>query len=86
MADAYYNTCPDAGGSNDYARGLVVGVVSTLMAMTGMTYEKAISTMADSLPVSFSTERLPDAFCADIIKCFDGKVRALSVKDVVRGV
>jgi hypothetical protein len=35
LKDALYNTRDDSGASDDYARGLVVGVVSTLMSRGG---------------------------------------------------
>ena len=66
IKDALYNVDPHSGASDDYAQGLVTGVVTTLMAATGLKYDHVIHLVADRLPRSFSLDRIPRAFRKDI--------------------
>jgi hypothetical protein len=67
-ADALYNVHEDSGASADYSRGLVVGVVAGMMAVTGKAYADVIPVVADLLPDGILFDRLPEAFRADVIK------------------
>ena len=76
LADALYNVKPNTGGSDDYARGLVVGAVSALMAATGKDFEAVVPVIAENLPATFDPGRLPGAFRSEIVDEFDKLVRA----------
>ena len=49
LKDAMANFSPRSGASDEYCKGLIVGVVSALMA-TGMTWRNAIAHAANSMP------------------------------------
>jgi hypothetical protein len=66
LKDALYNTRDDSGASDDYARGLVVGVVSTLMAREEMTFEQAMLVVVENLPRGFNPMKLPESFRKDL--------------------
>lgn len=68
LKDALYNVHTDSGASADYSRGLVVGVVSTIMAMEGVSFETAVSIVRCHLPRGYRPERLPEAFREDFAK------------------
>lgn len=54
---AHESTIP----KHPYAQGVVVGVVSTLMAQ-GLTFEEAFSEMVDNLPKDFDAQTLPNCW------------------------
>jgi hypothetical protein len=62
LIDALVNVRRDSGASDDYAKGLVIGVVSALMAESGCCFESVAADVARSLPVGFELDRLPDVF------------------------
>jgi hypothetical protein len=62
IANALYNVCSASGASDDYARGMIVGVVSALMAVRDDSFESVAQYVASKLPVSFDPKRLPEAF------------------------
>jgi hypothetical protein len=72
LIDALYNVHTASGASDDYARGLVVGVVSTLMAVTGDSFEEVLPVVVKHIPLSFDPDRLPPAFRTD---CEDERER-----------
>jgi hypothetical protein len=65
-ADALYNVREDSGASDDYSRGLVVGLVAGLMAATGKTYADVAPIVADLMPDGILWSRLPEAFRDDL--------------------
>ena len=65
LMDALYNVHNASGASDDYSRGLVVGVVATLMSATGMSYEEAVRLIKSLLHHSFDPNRIPSAFRND---------------------
>lgn len=54
LKDALYNLHPSSGADDEYCKGLVVGVVSALMA-TGMTFSDSLRQVANCLPVGTRT-------------------------------
>jgi hypothetical protein len=58
LKDALYNTAKVSGSSIDYGKGVVVGVVSTLMAYN-IPFEAAYDIMCESLPKDFRTACIP---------------------------
>ena len=53
LKDALYNMDHKSGASEEYARGLVVGVVS--MLMSSMTFDEAMDTVAEYMPNTKTT-------------------------------
>jgi hypothetical protein len=49
MRDTMYNLHPTSGASDEYCKGLLVGVVGALMAV-GMSWDEAISHAAINMP------------------------------------
>jgi len=62
LKDALHNVCVESGASDDYSRGLVVGVVSALMAASGKSYDEVTLVVANCLPYPFDPNRIPRAF------------------------
>lgn len=77
LKDALYNVRTSSGACDEYVRGLVVGVVATLMAATGGDFESIVPTVVEHLPVSFRPDRLPpafrDAFVEEFARQLDAK-------------
>jgi len=67
LADALYNLCVRSGASDDYAKGLVVGAMSALMAETGKDYGELVPILAELMPARFDPIRLPGAWRADFL-------------------
>ena len=67
LKDALHNVCAESGASDDYSRGLVVGVVSALMAATGMSYNDVVLIVANHLPYPFDPIRIPTNWRNDFI-------------------
>lgn len=67
LADALYNVHTSSGASDDYAKGLVVGAMSALMAESGADFREIIPVIVEHLPISFRPDRLPEAWRADIV-------------------
>jgi len=58
-----------SGATNDYARGIVVGVVSTIMA-AGMTFDEAIDTVAQFMPnTKMARLTVPDSWEGKLSAC-----------------
>lgn len=66
IADAVYYAHPTSGASADNAKGVIIGMVSGLMAC-GLTYADAIGLVSKSLPHDYRDESLPAAWAHDII-------------------
>lgn len=64
LKDALCNLSPRSGAGVDYNRGLMVGVVSTLMAF-GYDFQQAVALLAPMLPPGLHWENLPDAWHVD---------------------
>jgi hypothetical protein len=62
LKDALHNVCVESGASDDYSRGLVVGVVSALMAVTGWSFSDVSLIVANCLPYPFDPNRVPSVF------------------------
>jgi hypothetical protein len=69
LADALFNVRRESGASDDYAHGLVVGVVSALMAETGRPFERVWRDVVALLPVRYERVRLPESFALDMPEC-----------------
>lgn len=61
IRDVLYNTHPKSGSTVDYARGCVVGVVSTLMAYTN-NFKMAFDIMIINLPACYRKECIPECW------------------------
>lgn len=66
LRDALYNTHPESGASVEYAQGIVVGVVSGMMAH-GQKWQDAWATMYKALPKGFRLDCLPYSWRAYVI-------------------
>lgn len=68
LIDALFNVHTSSGASDDYAHGLVVGVMSTLMAVTeGRDFDELLPIVTKHLPISFRPDRLPEAWRDDFV-------------------
>jgi len=65
LKDALYYTHKDSGSSVEMAHGVIVGIVSALMAQ-GMLYGKAIRIVSECLPEGYRPETMPSAWKEDI--------------------
>jgi len=59
LADALYNVHENSGASDDYSRGVVLGVVSALMAVSGDDFKDIVPIVAKHLPINYKDDRLP---------------------------
>lgn len=50
LRDALYNLHPTSGATDEYRKGLLVGVVAGLIAAKGLSWEQAIQVCAGHLP------------------------------------
>ena len=55
---------PISGSSAEKAQGVIVGVVTTLMAAKGYKFSRAIHIVRENLPGNYTPDRLPDAWRA----------------------
>lgn len=65
IRDALYNTSNQSGSSPEYAKGVVLGVVSTLMA-AGCDYDTAIKFVSRHLPHGVTNDRVPKDWLVDL--------------------
>jgi hypothetical protein len=63
LKDAMYNFAPDSGASEEYCKGLIVGLVAGLMA-TGMTWRNAVAQAAIAAPKTarIGVESMPESW------------------------
>jgi hypothetical protein len=61
LRDVLVNTHAKSGASVDYGKGVVVAVVSTLMA-NGSSFEAACQTVKECLPPDFRRECIPETW------------------------
>ena len=66
LRDALCNLRGDSGASDDYCRGLVVGLVAGIMAATGKDYNEVFPVIRNALPSRIDRMRLPAAFRSDL--------------------
>lgn len=67
LKDALYNLTPGSGAKTDYCRGLIIGIVSALMAQ-GKSHIEAAHIIRDNLPKGYRVSCIPstvylDMFC-----------------------
>jgi len=55
---------PISGSSPEKAQGVIVGVVTALMAAKGYKFSEAIRIVRENLPENCTADRLPDAWRA----------------------
>ncbi len=67
LGDALHNVHTSSGASDDYAKGIVIGALSALMAESGADFREIFPVIVEHLPVSFRPDRLPEAWRADIV-------------------
>lgn len=72
LKDALYNASASSGASKDYSKGLIVGVVSTIMAMEAVSFEEACRIVRDNLPRRVAAYRIPEAFRGELIEKIPG--------------
>ena len=65
LRDALNYTSPDSGASAEKAQGVVIGVVSTLMAQ-GKSYNQALQIVRNHLPNDFHFDTIPNMWLADM--------------------
>ena len=60
IKDALFNLAPGTGASNEYCKGIIVGIVSEQMARNQyLKFDAAINYIADNLPGNFREACLP---------------------------
>ena len=65
LADAMYNLTPRSGASTDYCRGLVVGVLATMLAL-GVKHADAYRLMRGALPEGYRIDGIPEVLRHDL--------------------
>jgi hypothetical protein len=58
IKDALYNTHQDSGAAESYGQGIVIGIVSVLMA-AGVSFAGAMNTISDNLPSGYRVTCIP---------------------------
>lgn len=61
IRDALYNTTLDSGSSEEYARGVVLGCVATLMSC-GLTFQDAWGKVQNYLPPDYRPAAIPPSW------------------------
>jgi hypothetical protein len=61
VSDAMYNCHPRSGSSEEYAEGIIVGLVSAFMA-NGATFRGAIETIAQHWHTDYSINCIPEVW------------------------
>jgi hypothetical protein len=67
LRDALYYTRADSGASAVEAKGVIIGLVSGMMAQ-GLVYNQCILIIAKNMPMYYRQAALPDAWAHDINK------------------
>ena len=62
ITDALYYTHKDSGASIDCAKGVVIGTVSAIMALQGVSFVDAFAIVKDGLPASYRLDAIPPAW------------------------
>jgi hypothetical protein len=79
IADALHNMSPDAGATPEYARGVLVGAVSALMAV-GMSFDRALHLCSLQAPRVIMPMTVPPSW----LKGFDIKAKPAAAATVWR--
>ena len=72
LQDALYHTCGASGCGCEYARGVVIGIVSALMDERGESLDDVLIDVAVNLPEGFRENALPPTFRDSILKIVHG--------------
>jgi len=59
IKDGLYNLSPDSISTDHYARGLLVGMVTGIMATTGMHFGEALQLCKENFPEKVKTNCIP---------------------------
>jgi len=59
LKDALYNLMDNSGASDDYCKGLVVGMVSVIMAITGGSHKNAMQILTRYLSAAEHYRTIP---------------------------
>lgn len=59
IADALFNVEESSGASDDYARGVVIGVVSALMAVRDYDFKEIVPIIVQHIPHGYKDDRVP---------------------------
>jgi len=62
MRDSLYNMRRDSGASKDYGTGVLVGVVTALMATENINFEQAARRVAKLVPAGARDECFPEGW------------------------
>ena len=62
LKDALYYTHPDSGASTDHGKGVVTGMVSTIMALQNVHFVDAFAIVKDNLPAGYRIDAIPPAW------------------------
>jgi len=65
IIDALCLLSPQSGASDDHCRGVIMGIISTLMAF-GYDYKQAIATIDRLLPTDFRLNGIPKMYWKDV--------------------
>lgn len=66
VRDALYNTSPRSGAEVSYARGVVLGVLSTIMAYENVGFWPALETTVANLPDDYRLSAIPEGWREDV--------------------
>lgn len=68
LKDAMYNIHPDSGTENEYAQGLFVGVVATIMQLKACEFDTALRFLVkyDYFPAFVDMDKVPETWRADV--------------------
>ena len=67
LLNCLYNLAPNTGANLDYQRGIIVGMVSALMA-SGKTWRSALAVVKRNLPTDYSVLAFPESWRDDLSK------------------
>ena len=60
LRDALHNLSKDSGASDDYCKGLVVGMISVIMAVTDNPHKDAMQVLTPHLPTTEDYRKMPE--------------------------
>lgn len=61
LRNALQNAAPDSGATDEYVRGLIVGVVSGLLAR-GMRFDAALALVRQNMPTNARNNVFPESW------------------------
>ena len=62
IGDAMFYTSKHGGASPEVAKGVVIGTVTTLQAVFGITTQEAVEYLQDFLPLGYMQDAIPDCW------------------------